>query len=160
VLIKESPLLGLRKSFRTKLTALRATFTWETPTTSIVEKIKWVVLPSLLVLGIGILEIKYPHALAGFDDGYTGHGKAGFIMLIFELFLMLTWGKIEGYLLIMLGISIIVIFFCPKKKREPESLVTENLKNTATALLTDTAFRTGKAYFQRKQRNQKSGSNS
>jgi hypothetical protein len=125
-----------------------------------VEKIKLVVLSSLLVMGIGILEIKYPHALDGFDDGYTGRGLAGLIMLLIELFFMLTWGKIEGYLLILLGISIIVMGFWPKKKREPESLVTENIKNAATTLLTEAAFRTGKAYFQRKRRNQKFGSNS
>ncbi len=82
-----------------------------------VEKIKWVVLSSLLVMGIGILEIKYPHALDGFDDGYTGRGVAGLIMLLIELVFMLTWGKIEGYLLILLGISIIVMGFWPKKKR-------------------------------------------
>ncbi len=153
-------MLGLRKSFRTKLTALRAIFTWETPTTSIVEKIQVVVLPSLLIIGIGILEINYPDALAGFDYGHDLSGLAGLIVLLFELFLMLTWGKIEGYLLIMLGLSIIVICFFPKKKRELESLVTENIKNAATKVLTAAAFRTGKAYFQRKRHNQKSGSNS
>ncbi len=153
-------MLGLRKSFRTKLTALRAIFTWETPTTSLVEKIQVVVLPSLLIIGIGILEINYPDALAGFDYGHDLSGLAGLIVLLFELFLMLTWGKIEGYLLIMLGIAIIVIGFWPEKKREPESVVAENLKHSATTLLTVAAFRTGKAYFQRKRRNQKSGSNS
>ncbi len=69
-------MLGLRKSFRTKLTALRAIFTWETPTTSIVEKIQVVVLPSLLIIGIGILEINYPDALAGFDYGHDLSGLA------------------------------------------------------------------------------------
>ncbi len=153
-------MLGLRKSFRTKLTALRAVFTWETPTTSLVEKIQVVVLPSLLIIGIGILEINYPDALAGFDYGHDLRGLAGLIVLLFELFLMLTWGKIEGYLLIILGISIIVIFLWTKKKREPETSVTENNKNSFTNRLSSAAFRAGKGYVQRQLRNKRSGSNS
>lgn len=153
-------MLSLRKTLRTKLPALKSIFNRETPTTSLVEKIQVIVFPSLLIMAIGILEIKFPHALAGFDDGYTGRGVAGLIMLLIELFLMLTWGKIEGYLLILLGISIVVMGFWPEKKREPETVVAENLKNSATTLLTGAAFRTGKAYFQRKLRNQKSESNS
>ncbi len=126
----------------------------------IAEKIKWVVLPSLLVTIIGVLEIKYPHALAGFDDGYMGHGKAGLIMLIIELFLMITWGKIEGIFLIMFGILAIVICFLQKKEQALETSVTENNKNSFTNRLSSAAFRAGKGYVQRKRRNQKSGSNS
>jgi hypothetical protein len=151
----------LRKYFRTKITAMIAIFNWKTPTAlTIVEKLQVAVLPSLLLMGVGILEIKYSHALAGFDDGYTGHGVAGLILLLIELFLMLTWGTIEGYLLIMLGILAIVICFLPEKKREPERLVAEKINNAATTLLTEAAFRTGKAYFKRQRRNKKSGSNS
>jgi hypothetical protein len=45
------------------------------------EKIKKIVLPSVLVMGLGILEIKYPHAMTSFDDNYTGRGISGFIRL-------------------------------------------------------------------------------
>ncbi|HEY9601824.1 MAG TPA: hypothetical protein V6C85_09455 [Allocoleopsis sp.] len=127
---------------------------------TIVEKIRWVVLPSLLVIGIGILEIKFPHALAGFDDGYAGHGAAGLIMLTFELFLILTWGKVEGGLLIIFGILAIMICLFPKKEQALESSVTENNKNSSTSLLSSAAFRTSKAYVQRQLRNKRSGSNS
>lgn len=65
--------------------------------------------PGLFVIGIGILEINFPHIMDGFDDGYTGSSGAGFILLLFELFLMLTWGKIEGAFLILLGITLIVV---------------------------------------------------
>ena len=126
----------------------------------IVEKIKWVVLPSLLVTGIGVLEIKYPHALAGFNDGYMGHGKAGLIMLIIELFFMITWGKIEGTFLIMFSLLAIVICFLPKKEQALETSVTENNKNSFTNRLSSAAFRAGKGYVQRQLRNKRSGSNS
>jgi uncharacterized membrane protein len=127
---------------------------------TIVEKIKWVVLPSLLVIGIGILETKFPQALAGFDDGYTGRGLAGFIMLIIELFLMLTWGKFEGILLIIFGILAIMICFFTKKEQALESSVTENNKNSYINRRSLAAFRTSKAYVQRQVRNKKSESNS
>ena len=153
-------MLKLRKTLRTKLPALKSLFNRETPTASLLEKIQVIVFPSLLIMAIGILEIHYPDALANFNYGGDLGGIVGLILLLFELFLMLTWGKIEGYLLILLGISIIVMGFWPEKKREPETVVAENLKNSATTLLTEAAFRTGKAYFQRKRRNQKSESNS
>lgn len=81
------------------------------------EKIKlllFIIIPSLIIIIIGILEIKYPDMMKGFDDGYTGKGFAGFIMLIFELFLLLTWGKIAGVItiiltLLIMGICIITI---------------------------------------------------
>ena len=54
------------------------------------EKFQFVIVPALIFIGLGILSLKYPHALEGFDDNYTGHGWAGFIMLIIELFLIFT----------------------------------------------------------------------
>lgn len=154
-------MLSFRKYFRTKITAIRAIFKGNPPPAqTIVEKLQLAVLLSLLLMGFGILEIKYPHALAGFDYDHRVRGLSGFILLIFELLLMLTWGTIEGYLLIMLGILAIVICFWSEKKREPESLVAEKINNAATTLLTAAAFRTGRVYFQRKRRNQKFGSNS
>ena len=116
---------------------------------TITEKLRWVVLPSLVVIGIGILEIKYPHAMQGFDDGYTGRGIAGFIMLLFELFLTLTWGTIEGMVLILLGILVIVICFFPDKEQVNEA---EKNKNLST-VVASSAFRLGKAYVQQKRRN-------
>jgi uncharacterized membrane protein len=159
-----SLLLSLRKFFQPKTTWLRSILKLLEPkhdkAMKLSEKIQWFVLPSLLIIGIGILEIKYPHALSNFDDGYTGHGIAGFIMLLIELFLMLTWGKIEGIFLIILGIIAIVICFLPKKQQASESSVIENIKNSSTTMLSSAAFNVGKAYLQRKVRNKKSGINS
>lgn len=133
---------------------------------TITEKLKRIVLPSLLVIGIGILEIKYPHAMKGLDDGYTGRGVAGIILLLFELFIMLTWGKIGGVVAILLGMLAIVICFLPNKEQAPESennknsstvllsSESENNKNSPTALLSSPAFRIGKAYVQQRLRNQ------
>ena len=87
---------------------------------TIAAKIKWLILPSLLMLGLGTLEIKFPHAMQGFDDGYTGKGVAGLILLLVELFLTLTWGRIEGVILILLALSLIVWGFLPRVQ-QPES---------------------------------------
>jgi heme/copper-type cytochrome/quinol oxidase subunit 2 len=116
---------------------------------TIAEKLKWVVLPSLIVIGIGILEIKYPHAFQGFDDNYTGRGMAGFIMLLIELFIMLTWGTIEGIVLIVLGILPIVICFFPFKDQVNESEENEKLRDVVAV----SAFSVGKAYVKRRRRN-------
>jgi uncharacterized membrane protein len=117
---------------------------------TIAEKLKWFVLPSLIVIGIGILEIKYPHAMQGSEGGYAGlGGKSGFFVLTFKLFLMLTWGKIEGIILILLGILPIVICFFPFKEQVNESESNEKLR----AVVAVSAFSVGKAYVQRRRRN-------
>jgi cytochrome c oxidase subunit IV len=76
------------------------------------EKIKLlllIIIPSLIIIIIGILEIKYPDMMKGLNDGYTGRGLAGFMMLIFELFLLLTWGKLAGIITIILTLIIMSI---------------------------------------------------
>lgn len=79
----------------------------------------------------------------GFDDAYTGHGKAGLIMLLLELFLMLTWGKVGGFLAISSGMLAIVNCFLPNKEQAIECKIN---KNSSLASLT---FRAGKDYVQR-----------
>jgi hypothetical protein len=111
------------------------------------KKIKWVVLPSLLVIGIGILEIQYPHTMDGFDDGYTGRGTTGLIMLIIELFFMITWGKIGGGIAILSGISALIISLFPNKKQAIESNPKEN---SPSVLLSSITVRYGKYLVQRK----------
>lgn len=76
------------------------------------EKIKLlllIIIPSLIIILIGILEIKYPNAMKGFDDGYTGRHFAGFLLLIIELFLLITWGKITGIITIIFTLLIMSI---------------------------------------------------
>lgn len=82
------------------------------------EKLKWIILPALLVIGIGVLEIKFPHAIIGFNDGYTGPGVAGLIVLLLELFIWLTWGRIGGAIAIFLGTTAIIICLLQNPKSE------------------------------------------
>ncbi|MBW4482424.1 MAG: hypothetical protein KME14_07770 [Tildeniella torsiva UHER 1998/13D] len=66
---------------------------------------------SLALVGCGSVEYKFPQALEGFDDGYTGRGFAGLVLLIVELILMVTWGRIAGLILIALGILLLLVYF-------------------------------------------------
>jgi hypothetical protein len=61
------------------------------------EKSKWVVLPPAFLIGIGILEIRYPHVMSGFSDNYTGRESADLTLLLFELFLVLVWGRVGRF---------------------------------------------------------------
>ncbi|MTJ08808.1 MULTISPECIES: hypothetical protein [unclassified Anabaena] len=120
---------------------------------TIIERIKCII-PSFLLIGIGILEINYPHFMDNFDDGYTGRGISGFIMLLFELFIKFTWGKIEGFIAIIIGIFLIVIFLLPdfetKNEQTAEQTEINNQKKSLTKSLSSAAFRAGKSYLQRK----------
>jgi hypothetical protein len=124
---------------------------------AIIEKIKYFVIPSFLLIGLGIFEVKYPHLMDSFDDGYTGHGKSGLTMLLLELFIKFTWGKIEGFLAILLGVFLIVIGFLPDIKESDEKpleqLECNTHKNSSTGLLSSIKFRAGKSYLQSKFRN-------
>lgn len=120
------------------------------------EKLKWIILPALLVIGVGVLEINFPHAMDGFDDGYTGRGGVGLIVLLFELFVWLTWSKIGGAIAISLGTTAIVICLLPKSEQveaKPiKSFVTDDEKNL-TNTLASFAFRASKNYVKRKLQN-------
>jgi len=91
-----------------------------------VEKLKWVILPALIVIGVGVLEINFPHVMDGFNDGYTGRGVAGLILLLFELFVSLTWGKIGGFVAIFLGSTAIVICSLSKSDQVEAKPVKKN----------------------------------
>ena len=38
-----------------------------------IERLKYIILPASFFIGMGILQIKFPHAMDNFDDGYTGN---------------------------------------------------------------------------------------
>lgn len=121
------------------------------------EKLKWIILPALLVIGVGVLEINFPHTMDSFDDGYTGRGVAGLIMLLFELFIWLTWSKIGGAIAILLGTTAIVICLLPKSEQveaKPiQSFVTDDDKNLTNNALASFALRAGRNHVQRKLQN-------
>jgi len=120
---------------------------------TIIERIECMI-PSFILIGIGILEIKYPHVMDNFYDGYTGRGISGFILLLIELFIKFTWGKIEGFIAIILGIFFIVILLLPdletKNEQTAEEPETNNQKKSLTKSLSSAAFHAGKSYLQRK----------
>jgi len=125
--------------------------------TIFVGKLKWIVLLSLFVVGMGFLQIKYPHAIDGFDDNYTGRGVAGLILLLFELFLTLTWGKIGGILAIVVGVLIFLMFISLNQQQASDTSSAKNNNNRGTALkqrLLRSGFHAGKAYVQRQQNKQ------
>jgi hypothetical protein len=123
---------------------------------TITEKLKWVVLPSLIVIGIGILEIKFPHAIQDIDGGYAGLRGGSFVfVLAFRLFIMLTWGTIEGVILILLGLLPIVICFLPNKEQVNESDNEPKLSTVVASSVASSAFDIGKAYVKQRRRNRK-----
>jgi hypothetical protein len=126
---------------------------------SISERVKWIILPALLVIGIGILEIQYPNAMQGFDDSYTGRGAAGLILLVIELFLMITWGKIGGMVAITVSIFAVILSFAPNSKQTKEEttegLETERVKHVDTQAVSSFALRTARMYMQKRLDNRK-----
>lgn len=79
-------------------------------------------LVTLFLFGLGALEIKFPGALSlsTFDDNYTGAGWAGLVVLVFEIILVATWGKVSGIILIFSGIFLMGVWImdCSQSKLE------------------------------------------
>jgi hypothetical protein len=126
---------------------------------ALIERRKWIILPALLVVGIGLLEINFPQAMNGFDDPYTGHGAAGFMMLLFELFLMLTWGKVGGAIAVLAGVLVIALCFLPVTKQAKEQPIEKSVgddKSPNATKLFSLAFRAGKTRIQQQARNKQS----
>lgn len=120
---------------------------------AILERLKWVILPSLLLIGLGLLEIKFPHVMNGFYDYYAGHTKAAIFILIFEYLVAWSWGTVTGIALVSLGLFLLIVCFSPKKsppeKQETElSLVNDESKGYKA--LSSFAIQTGKAYLKQR----------
>lgn len=117
------------------------------------KKLKEIVVSSL-VIGIGILAVKYSHVLSDFDPHYFGSSsaKGAFLMLLFFLVIKLAWGKIGGTLAIVIGVSAIINCLLPDNKQVADKSVTENDKNSSTGLLSSLVFRAGKTYVRRQLR--------
>jgi len=77
---------------------------------NLIKKLGKAAIIAALFIGIGILQIKYPSTLSGFNDNYTGRGKAGFVVLLIELLFVLIWSPIGGILLISLTVLAIFLY--------------------------------------------------
>jgi hypothetical protein len=130
------------------------------------KKLKWIILPALLVIGLGVLEINFSHAMDGFSGSHTGgslarHGNAGglvlIVLLLFELFVWLTWSKIGGAIAILLGTTAIVLCVLPKTEhleaKPTQSSVTEDDKSLTNNALASLLFHAGKNYVQQRLEN-------
>lgn len=122
---------------------------------SITDKLRRTILPASLVIGLGVLEITYPHALSGIDSLHTGYSRSKtgyFISLFLILLLIVTWNKIGGSILILLGIGAIGLCLRPQCEQPatqppPEA---EDENNSLKNKLATFTFSTGKNYVQRK----------
>jgi hypothetical protein len=84
----------------------------EQPTTvTVAEKVRNVVLPALLVSGLGVLAIRYPHFFDDVNLTHASGGFAGFVLTaLFVLFLKFGWNQVGGTLAI--GLSLFAIARC------------------------------------------------
>lgn len=95
-----------------------------------IEKIKSVVLPSLLAVGIGVLAIKYPGAMQDIEaPNHASSWEAALVLLILWLLLKFTWGKIGGIVAIVLGLLWSVVCLCSNQEQAVESLSIDSKKD-------------------------------
>lgn len=95
----------------------------------------------LLLTGIGILEIKYPSTMSGFNDSYTGRGKVGFVVLLIELFFVLIWSPIGGIFLISLSILAFLAYLLLELSSRNGTKVEKN--DSPSAAIRQEIFRLG-----------------
>lgn len=89
----------------------------------------------LLLFSLGALELNFPNALSlsTFNDNYTGTGWAGLIVLVFELILAATWGKISGIILIAAGIFLLGIWVMDYRQNKSKLVIDSNDNETDNA---------------------------
>lgn len=120
----------------------------------LLEKREWVVVPSFFVIGLGILAIKYPHALDGWELDYDNSKKSFIFSLLFSIFLKLAWSIIGGTIAIMLSTLAIVLSFLSDKNEASEKHKKTMAQSSTPVLVGVLGFRAGKAYAKRRLRNQ------
>lgn len=120
----------------------------------LLERIEWVVVPSFFVIGLGILAIKYPHALDGWELDYDNSKKSFIFSLLFPIFLKLAWSIIGGTIAIMLSTLAIVLSFLSDKNEASEKHKKTMAQSSTPVLVGVLGFRAGKAYVKRRLRNQ------
>jgi membrane-bound ClpP family serine protease len=108
------------------------------------QKLQLLLIPALLLTALGTLQILFPHALEGYAFDIP-EKRIGIIFLVIETFLVLTWGKIEGAILILMALGLISLCFLGANE-EPEAESEPTLKQKATVAAAGLAWRAGKKY--------------
>jgi hypothetical protein len=114
---------------------------------TVAEKIKWVILPALLVMGLGFLSFKFPHAL---DSLLYYHYRGHLLSIIVGVIAWFVWGRIGGAIAIALGaIAIIICLFpnlvptlFPELNEDSEAEDKQPIQRAATSF----AINSGKRY--------------
>lgn len=93
----------------------------------------------LFFIGLGTLELTFPNALSlsTLNDNYTGKGWSGIVVLVFELILAVTWGRISGIILIAIGLFWLGIWIMSyaQSKSEPLLEPVSDKKDNASVIL-------------------------
>jgi hypothetical protein len=91
-----------------------------------IHKLKWTVVPIFFAITIGVLEIIHAPLANGFPIGSLSHLRVGgrsaadgiillgflLIMLVLcEMFVLMVWSKIGGFLFICLGVTLVMLSF-------------------------------------------------
>lgn len=125
------------------------------------NKVKTVVLPALLISGLGVLAIVYPHFLDDFDLHYIrGNDFSVIFIFLFVLLIKLSWNQVGGSVAITLSLLAIARCFLPANlypnkpdliEHQPSSESTQKtLKQDAIHLGLKTGMRVGKNISQQR----------
>lgn len=80
------------------------------------DKVTTIILPALVVGGLGGFAITYPNFLSDFDFHYVrGNGFSAIFIFLFVLFLKLAWNQIGGGIAIALSLIAIVRCLLPNQ---------------------------------------------
>jgi hypothetical protein len=116
---------------------------------NIKDKLVWILLPSLVLIIIGILAISFPEFFKH-EGGYAGYGgKSGLLVFIYRLFLYVFWGKLMGFLSAFAGVIGLVYFAKEIFKKEQIVPVDVAIKQEVTTLALSKAFDFSKKRFKR-----------
>lgn len=91
------------------------------------EKITTVVLPALLVSGLGVLAVLYPHFLDDFDLHYLrGNDLSVCFLFLLVLFIKLAWNQVGGSVAIALSLLAIIRCLLPNRLKPNDSELSEH----------------------------------
>lgn len=133
------------------------------------EKVTTIMLPALLIGGLGVLAIEYPDFLSDFDFRYIrGNDFSAIFIFLFLLFIKLAWNQIGGSVAIALSTLAIIKCLLPNKS-EPDipepinhqsshEVTQKTLKQEAIHLGLQTGMKVGRNVLQRRRSRRSSSS--